>query len=185
MNEFVRAMLRLMEEERQARAQATAAAPNPEYLLPGEDPAPALESGRPVEYAPGLAPPVLESLAQEAQGKPFALPLEALRSPAGLQLDIPAHYGYGEEWDAKGWLDLLSQFPASREPKLQDLFGALQAPPPTMATPGRFRDFLQSIIQPLPAVPEPTAPAPPSRLFKRREDDTIFFSNVPPLGWKP
>ena len=182
--DFVRRLLQSLEAERQASAQATAAAPNREFLLPGDDPAPALESGRPIEYAPGLAPPGLQHLAEQSQGKPFTAPFEMLRSP-DLQLDIPVHYGYGEEWDEKGWLDLLSQFRGSTGPRLRDLVEALQAPPPTTATPGRFSDLLSSHIQPLPAVPELTAPAPPSRLFKRREDDTISFSNVPPLGWKP
>lgn len=141
----------LLRQEREARMAAVGpGAGNPVYLLSGDDPRPHLEGGRPIEYFPGLVPPLLDALLQGMGGRPTQVPLSSLFAPpiAGGPL--------GE---------------STLEDSLRVLFSTGERPPPGAAAPQ-----VSAPVPPSAPVTEPLA----QRLYRQLVGDTVFYGNIPP-----
>lgn len=143
-------LMGLLRQEREARIAAVGMDGNPAYLYPGDDPRPYLESGRPIEYFPGLAPPHAAALLQATGGLPTPVPLSSL-------LPSPIASGVGS--------------PSILDPLARPLLsiGGVPSPQPTPLSP--FPP-----VPPSAPVTEPLA----LRLYRQLLGDTAYYGNTPP-----
>ena len=142
--------MELLRQEREARIAAVGTDGNPVYLLPGDDPRPHLEGGRPIEYPPGLVPPLAAALLQATGGRPTPVPLSNLSaSPiAGGPLGEP-----------------------TLENSLRLLFSTGERPPPGAAGS-------QPSVSVPPSAPDTELLA--LRLYRQLLGDTAYYGNTPP-----
>ena len=154
--DYVRELLQSLRAEQQRQAQLFGLVPN----LPRSDVSPGelmsfVGAGGPIEWA---------SPTGSTQ----------IRTMGDLMLAFPQHYGYGEPWDQKGWLDILSRARRARKPSLQlgapefQVPAAASWPPSPEAMPWRFGQTPGEVLQ-----------RQRERLYRWRGPDTTHYWNVP------